>query len=92
ARFEVIQGLLDTVMESLNVSHVSRAKQGNRYRLVEANVPMYLPERSARVVYESDDGRSVELGTIGIVHPEVLAKFKLRVPVSTFEINIEPFL
>ncbi|KAJ2851223.1 phenylalanine--tRNA ligase subunit beta [Coemansia brasiliensis] len=91
ARFEIIQGLLDTVMESLGVAPYCNKQQGHAYYLVEADLPMYLPGRSAKVML-SDNGNTVELGTIGIIHPEVLFNFELKVPISSFEINIEPFL
>ncbi|KAJ2455214.1 phenylalanine--tRNA ligase subunit beta [Coemansia sp. RSA 2336] len=90
ARFEIIQGLLDTVMESLGFAHCN--KQSDRgYYLEEADFPMYLPGRSAKVMLK-ENGSVVDLGTIGIVHPEVLFNYELKVPISTFEINIEPFL
>lgn len=89
AQFEVIQGLLDTVMQSLNIRHASSA-QG--YVLEESEIPMYLPGRSARVVYVDGKKERHELGSIGVLHPEVLVNFELDYPVSSFEINIEPFL
>ncbi|KAJ2629761.1 phenylalanine--tRNA ligase subunit beta [Coemansia sp. RSA 1290] len=90
ARFEIIQGLLDTVMESLGFTHCNK-QQDRGYYLKEADVPMYLPGRSAKVML-NENGNTVELGTIGIVHPEVLFNYELKMPISTFEINIEPFL
>ncbi|KAJ2784907.1 phenylalanine--tRNA ligase subunit beta [Coemansia javaensis] len=90
SKFEIVQGLLDTLMQSLNVV---RARATAGYHLVEAeNHPMYLPGRAANIVYTDDEGHAVPLGTIGILHPEVLTNFKLKYPISTFEINIEPFL
>ncbi|KAJ2665972.1 phenylalanine--tRNA ligase subunit beta [Coemansia sp. RSA 1199] len=92
ARFEIVQGLLDEVMKSLNVISVVEANKGMRYCLEEADIPMYLPGRGANVMLIGEDGSSTELGTIGILHPEVLGNFDLKTPVSAFEINIEPFL
>ncbi|KAJ1732840.1 phenylalanine--tRNA ligase subunit beta, partial [Coemansia biformis] len=89
ARFEVIQGLLDALMQSLNVAH-KRERLG--YRLVAAENPTYLPGRAANVVYTDEAGVALVLGSIGIIHPEVLAGFELKNPISSFEINIEPFL
>lgn len=37
------------------------------------------------------DGSEVTLGVIGILHPEVLAKFELNLPCCALEINIESF-
>ncbi|KAJ1964666.1 phenylalanine--tRNA ligase subunit beta [Dipsacomyces acuminosporus] len=89
AQFETIQGLLDTIMVSLNVPH---AKEGKGYHLSEADLPTYLPGRSANIMYTDDEGKKVVLGSIGVIHPEVLANFELDYPVSSFEINVEPFL
>lgn len=49
--------------------------------------PTFFPGACAEVVAY---GKVV--GKIGLLHPEVLAKFELRVPCSCLEINIEPFL
>ncbi|KAJ1953435.1 phenylalanine--tRNA ligase subunit beta, partial [Linderina pennispora] len=87
--FEVIQGLLDAVMVSLNVPH---SKEGKGYWLSESDLPTYLPGRCADVMYRSEEGKVVRLGAIGVLHPEVLVNFELDYPVSTFEINVEEFL
>ncbi|KAJ1862909.1 phenylalanine--tRNA ligase subunit beta [Coemansia sp. RSA 2703] len=92
AQFEVIQGLLDTVMLSLNVSRVRPGAQGVGYYLEEADIPTYFAGRSANVVYNAEDGSKIVLGSIGVIHPEVLGHYELDYPVSSFEINIEPFL
>ncbi|KAI8325319.1 beta subunit of phenylalanyl-tRNA synthetase [Martensiomyces pterosporus] len=89
AQFETIQGLLDTMMVSLNVPH---AKEGRGYHLAEADLPTYLPGRSASVMYTDEEGKTIALGSIGVIHPEVLVNFELDYPVSSFEINVEPFL
>jgi phenylalanyl-tRNA synthetase beta chain len=34
----------------------------------------------------------LQVGTIGIVHPEVLAAFDIEHPVSALELNIQPFV
>ncbi|KAJ1940122.1 phenylalanine--tRNA ligase subunit beta [Kickxella alabastrina] len=90
AQFEVIQGLLDTIMQSLNVRHTRKGAAG--YYLAEAELPTYLSGRSASVVYTDEDLNEFVLGSIGVMHPEVLVNFELDYPVSAFEINIEPFL
>ena len=45
----------------------------------------YFPKRGANVVL---DGQKV--GTIGVLHPEVLDKFQLKNPVSVLELDFEP--
>ncbi|KAJ2491631.1 phenylalanine--tRNA ligase subunit beta [Coemansia sp. RSA 2050] len=89
AQFEIISGLLDTLMTALNVPH---KKEAGGYYLEAADIPTYLPGRSANVVRVAESGHKTVLGSIGVVHPEVLRNFELDYPVSSFEINIEPFL
>ncbi|KAJ1849058.1 phenylalanine--tRNA ligase subunit beta, partial [Coemansia sp. RSA 486] len=92
AQFEIIQGLLDTVMQALYVAHTSAGSGVSGYYLEEAENPTYLSGRSANVVFVNAEGRKIVLGSIGVIHPEVLGHFELDYPVSAFEINIEPFL
>ncbi|KAJ2238199.1 phenylalanine--tRNA ligase subunit beta [Coemansia sp. RSA 1722] len=92
AQFEIIQGLLDTVMQALYVAHTSAGSSVSGYYLEEAENPTYLSGRSANVVFVNAEGRKIVLGSIGVIHPEVLGHFELDYPVSAFEINIEPFL
>jgi phenylalanyl-tRNA synthetase beta chain len=47
----------------------------------------YLPGRHAAVL--AAGGQVV--GSVGIVHPEVLQKYDITAPVSALELNIEPF-
>ncbi|KAJ2091357.1 hypothetical protein GGI16_006025, partial [Coemansia sp. S142-1] len=89
AQFEVTSGLLDTLMTALNVPH---RKQAGGYYLEAADIPTYLPGRSANVVRVAENGDKIILGSIGVIHPEILRNFELDYPVSSFEINIEPFL
>lgn len=37
-------------------------------------------------------GKDQVIGSFGVLHPEVLEKYELKYPVSTLELNIEPFL
>jgi phenylalanyl-tRNA synthetase beta chain len=46
---------------------------------------MFMKGRSAQVIFE---GKSV--GIIGEITPLALEKFKLRMPVAAFEINLLP--
>ncbi|KAJ2523637.1 phenylalanine--tRNA ligase subunit beta [Coemansia sp. RSA 2049] len=89
AQFEVTQGLLDAVMAALDVAH---AKNGRGYYLRESENPTYLGGRSASVMYRDWSGAEREIGSIGVIHPEVLINYKLEYPVSVFEINIEAFV
>jgi len=59
-------------------------KFGKDYSLKESDDPMYFPKRGAEVIF---GGKAI--GSIGILHPEVISNFHLKYPVTCFEINLE---
>lgn len=61
------------------------AVQGKDYVLKEAEDSKYFPGRGGEVIL---DGQKI--GTIGVLHPEVMEHFGLKNPVSTYEIEFEP--
>jgi phenylalanyl-tRNA synthetase beta chain len=58
---------------------------GEEVRLEEIEHPSFIPGRAAKVFLSS--GRY--LGLLGEVHPEVLRKWEISVPVAAFEIDLE---
>ncbi|KAI0238843.1 Phenylalanine--tRNA ligase beta subunit [Lamellibrachia satsuma] len=82
--FEMIKGLLDRTMQLLETP---LKKSDHGYWLQARDDRAYFPGRCAEVMFR---GRSI--GKIGILHPEVISKFELNLPCSTFEIDLEPFL
>ena len=84
--FETVHGLLDRVMQLLEVPSV---KQGDSagYYLRGNDDETYLNGRSAEIV-----AYGTIVGRLGILHPETLAKFELNLPISAMEINLELFL
>eukprot|EP00118_Oscarella_pearsei_P003094 m.12907 g.12907 ORF g.12907 m.12907 type:complete len:587 (+) comp24387_c1_seq2:64-1824(+) len=82
--FEVIHGLLDHVMQMLEVSPGSGEKG---YHLKASDDSTYFEGRCAEVIC---DGKRV--GILGVLHPDVLQKFDLPMPCSALELNIEEFL
>lgn len=54
--------------------------------------PTFFPGRAAEIVYCNGDGKQVVLGVLGVLHPEVLAKFELNLPCCALELNIEHFV
>lgn len=86
--FEVIHGLLDRVMQVLEYPYIGDMKnkesQTRGYYIEATSDPMYFPGRGAAVIY---NGKPI--GTLGILHPEVIANFDLNHPASSLEINIE---
>uniref|UniRef100_A0A1B6DE20 Phenylalanine--tRNA ligase beta subunit n=1 Tax=Clastoptera arizonana TaxID=38151 RepID=A0A1B6DE20_9HEMI len=81
--FEVIHGLLDRFMQLLNVPFSQ--EKGYFIRAVEDTT--YFPQRCAEIVF---NGKVI--GTMGVLHPDVITKFDLTLPCSALEINIEPFV
>jgi len=53
--------------------------------------PTFLPGHAASI-HLRIGGKDQVIGNFGILHPEVLEKYELKYPVSTLELNIEPFL
>ncbi len=68
-------------------------KHGMRY-FVEptAAIPTYFEGRGANIVLERKDGSRAVVGSVGVLHPQVLKNFKLDFPASVAEITIEPFV
>lgn len=83
AGFEVVHGLLDRVMQLLEVPW----DKENGYFLRAADDPTYFPGRCAAIVYKGTD-----IGRIGVLHPTVLTAFELTTPCSVVEFNMEYFL
>lgn len=53
--------------------------------------PTYFPGHAASI-HLRIGGKDHTIGAFGILHPTVLEKYELKYPVSTLEINVEPFL
>jgi len=84
--FEVIHGLLDRVMQLLEVP-LSTDKSTSGYYLQSSEDASYFPGRAAEIVAYGQ-----VIGRLGVLHPEVITGFDLNLPCSALEINIEPFL
>ncbi|XP_050069267.1 phenylalanine--tRNA ligase beta subunit [Anopheles maculipalpis] len=83
AGFEVVHGLLDRVMQLLEVPWDKAAG----YYLQACDDPAYFPGRCAAVLYKGS-----EIGRIGVLHPTVLHAFELTTPCSVVEFNMEYFV
>lgn len=83
AGFEVVHGLLDRVMQLLEVPW----DKETGYFLRAADDPTYFPGRCAAIVY-----KGTAIGRIGVLHPTVLAAFELTTPCSVVEFNMEYFV
>eukprot|EP00475_Leptophrys_vorax_P041104 TRINITY_DN7727_c0_g1_i1.p1 TRINITY_DN7727_c0_g1~~TRINITY_DN7727_c0_g1_i1.p1 ORF type:complete len:348 (-),score=25.23 TRINITY_DN7727_c0_g1_i1:105-1040(-) len=98
--FEVIHGLVDRLMECLGVAFAGQAGNGAgaagaddkaaaplQYFISPSTSPQFFSGRQASILF-----KGVAVGTFGVVHPEVLARFDIPDPCSAVEINLEPFL
>jgi len=83
--FEIIHGLLDRIMQLLECRPAQSGSAG--YFIRQGDNPAYFPGRAADIVA---DGQVI--GSLGVLHPEVVTAFDLNLPCSGLEINIEPFL
>ena len=76
--FELVQGVLDLLMTKIG------AKFGTDYRLSECHDPMFFSKRGANIILNDK-----VIGSIGVLHPNVLDNFHLKYPVTCFEIRQE---
>lgn len=74
ADFTKIKQILDAVMDFLD----------QEYQTIETEHDSFIKGRVAKVIL---DGK--EIGIIGELHPQVLDNWDLKVPVATFEIDVE---
>ncbi|KAM9274691.1 phenylalanine--tRNA ligase beta subunit isoform 3-T3 [Cariama cristata] len=81
--FEIIHGLLDRVMQLLEVP----PNEENGYTIKATEGSAFFPGRCAEIFAK---GQSI--GKLGVLHPDVITKFELTMPCSALEINIEPFI
>jgi len=81
--FEVVHGLVDRLMEVMGVP----AGEGGYTVAPDNSDACFFPGRAANVLWK---GKKV--GSYGVVHPEVLARFGSLCPASVMEIDLEPFL
>eukprot|EP01117_Protostelium_nocturnum_P004889 TRINITY_DN1772_c0_g2_i1.p1 TRINITY_DN1772_c0_g2~~TRINITY_DN1772_c0_g2_i1.p1 ORF type:complete len:621 (+),score=217.99 TRINITY_DN1772_c0_g2_i1:96-1958(+) len=90
AGFDVVHGLLDSVMKNLGVSWQEEGKpsvKGKKYQLKPSENPTFFPAFRADVYYNDE-----KIGSVGVLHPKVLQSYKLAYPVAALEINVEPLL
>lgn len=84
--FEMIHGLLDRILQVLEVPWTMNEDE-NGYYLRAVDDPTFFPNRCAEIFCFNKP-----IGKMGVLHPDVLSKFELNVPCSAVEIDIEPFV
>jgi phenylalanyl-tRNA synthetase beta chain len=86
--FETIHGLLDRVMTLLKVPYNENKSNDKGYYLNNQNEDSaFFPGRHAQVIVSGEN-----IGIVGVLHPNVIEQFGLKLPCSVLEINIEPFV
>jgi phenylalanyl-tRNA synthetase beta chain len=86
--FETIHGLLDRVMTLLKVPYNENKSNDQGYYLNNQNEDSaFFPGRHAQVIVSGEN-----IGIVGVLHPNVIEQFGLKLPCSVLEINIEPFV
>jgi phenylalanyl-tRNA synthetase beta chain len=54
--------------------------------------PAFFPGRAATIYYRAtSQEKDLQIGTLGILHPSVLAKFEIGYPCSALEFTLDPF-
>ncbi|CEP64938.1 phenylalanine--tRNA ligase subunit beta LALA0_S15e00782g [Lachancea lanzarotensis] len=95
--FEIIQGLLGKIMQTFRTQWVAdygKAASTRGYWIEEDDsLPTYFPGRGARVMFRPKEGGEIKkIGTLGVLHPEVMKNFDLPYAASYVELNSEVFL
>ena len=95
--FEIIQGLLTKIMQTFRTNWVAdfgAASSGRGYWIEEdESLKTYFPGRGAKIMFRPREGECPRpIGSIGVLHPEVLNNFEVPYAASYVEVNAEAFL
>ncbi|CAF1020596.1 unnamed protein product [Rotaria sp. Silwood1] len=86
--FETIHGLLDRIMTLVKVPYnENRTNDKGYYLNNQCEDSAFFPGRHAQVIVGGEN-----IGVVGVLHPNVIEHFGLKLPCSILEINIEPFV
>ncbi|KAI5950891.1 FRS1 [Candida jiufengensis] len=94
--FEYIQGLLGKIMQTLRTPWLENPNEDKRrgYWIEEDKTKTtFFEGRGARILFRvKDNEEAKEVGSIGVLHPEVMNKFDIPYAASSVELNAEVFL
>ncbi|CAK9436401.1 uncharacterized protein LODBEIA_P09590 [Lodderomyces beijingensis] len=94
--FEYIQGLLGKIMQTMRTPWLEKPlEQKKRGYWIEEDkgTLTFFPGRGAKVFFRSQDNAEASVvGSIGVLHPEVMNNFDIPYAASYVEINAEVFL
>lgn len=80
SNFEVIHGLLDLLMMKMGADFAKRD-----YQLVEDDSDVRFFAKRGFSVHL----KGIKIGSVGVLHPEVLGNFDLKYPVSCLEVDFD---
>ncbi|KAI5966877.1 FRS1 [Candida pseudojiufengensis] len=94
--FEYIQGLLGKIMQTMRTPWLENPKDDKRrgYWIEEdKSKTTFFEGRGAKILFRSkDNNEAKEIGSIGVLHPEVMNFFDIPYAASSVELNAEVFL
>lgn len=93
--FEIVHGLLNRVMSMLRVSWLENPTKDIKrgYWIAPNEEETFFPGRGATVYFRAKDGdKEAAIGSLGVLHPDVLSKFEIPYAASSLELNLEVFL
>lgn len=79
SNFQVIHGLLDLIMTKVGADFKSYSLH------TDDNDPRFLPSHGVEIRLHGK-----KIGSMGVLHPEVLNKFEIMYPVTAIELDFEP--
>lgn len=94
--FEYVQGLLGKIMQTMRTPWLENPQQNeNRGYWIEQDEsnPSFFPGRGAKVFFRAIKGEDAKaIGSIGVLHPEVMVSFDIPYAASAVELDAEVFL
>jgi len=79
--FQVIHGLLDLIMTKVGADFST----GHYSLHADDNDPRFLPTRGVEIRLKGS-----KVGSMGVLHPEVLNNFEIKYPVTVLELEFDP--
>ena len=94
--FEMVQGLLGKIMQTMRTPWLENPSKDQRrgYWIEEDKEnTTFFPGRGAKIYFRNaDNAEAKAIGSIGVLHPEVMNNFDIPYAASSVEINAEVFL
>lgn len=93
--FEAVHGLLNRTMSMLRVPWLENPTkdQSRGYWIAPNSEETFFPGRGATIFFRVKEGeKEASIGSLGVLHPDVLSRFEIPYAASGLEINLEVFL